>query len=60
MVVVADATLESRRMSGRLEPTHQPGAGAGGQYVVDGLGGYRAELLGHPQPGKAHLVAEIR
>jgi hypothetical protein len=32
----------------RLDPPYQTRLGAGRQYVVDGLGGHRPELLGHP------------
>ena len=48
VVVVGHAALEARGVPGGLDPTHEPGVDAGGQHVVDGLGGDRAELGPHP------------
>jgi hypothetical protein len=38
VVVVTGTALEPDRVSGRLDPAHQPHGGAGGEYVIDGLG----------------------
>jgi hypothetical protein len=46
VVVVANPQLVEGHTAGRLDAPGYPGVDQGGQHVVDGLGGYRPQLLG--------------
>src|SRR5699024_8205477 len=61
VVVVTELELGARGVTGRLEAPDEPGAGEGGEDVVDSLGAHRAEpLTGTPGDGLDIRVRMLR